>query len=290
MGNVNSTNDPCSGNMGVLEAGQVPACWRCAPPRYAVDYRVGYSFFSYLWNQMLNVALGQFIIAAAVAIWFWTPNSEKGSGMCGKLLKTSVRYAFRFHFGSLCFGSCIIAIVMWIRYLMMYFEQQAKAQQNRVMEYVLKCVQCCIYCFEKCLKFLTKNAYIQIAILGKNFCTSAKNAFKLIAANCVRFAVVSGLGGIIHYIGLIFIMAGSSACGYFILTGLHDTTSPVIPMCCYVVLSYFVASLYMSVFALAVDSVLQCFIATEESGGSGDFVPPAMKSFFDDNAPSTAKE
>merc|ERR1712216_431759 len=114
---------------------------------------------------------------------------------------------------------CIIAIVMWIRYFMMYLEKQAEAQQNTVMKYVLKCVQCCIYCFEKCLKFLTKNAYIQIAILGTNFCQSAKNAFKIIAANALRFGVVSGLGSIIHYIGLVAIMAGTCAIGYYVLTG-----------------------------------------------------------------------
>ena len=76
------------------------------------------------------------------------------------------------------------------------------------------------------------------AISGKNFCTSAKHAFKLIGAICIRFAVVSGLGVIIHYIGLIFIMTGTCACGYFIFTGLHHTTAPAIPMDCYVILSY----------------------------------------------------
>ena len=74
---------------------------------YAIDFRYGFSFFSFLWNQMLNIAWGQFIIAAAVAIWFRTSNGEKGSGLSGKLIKTSVWFAFRFHFRSLCFGSSL---------------------------------------------------------------------------------------------------------------------------------------------------------------------------------------
>ena len=44
----------------------------------------------------------------------------------------------------------------------MYFEQQAKAQKNKVMVLVLKAVQCFLWCVEKCIKFLNKNAYIQI--------------------------------------------------------------------------------------------------------------------------------
>jgi len=39
---------------------------------------------------------------------------------------------------------------------------------------------------EKFLKFLNKNAYIMIAVHGKNFCTSAKNAFFLLMRNIVR--------------------------------------------------------------------------------------------------------
>jgi hypothetical protein len=37
-------------------------------------------------------------------------------------------------------------------------------------------VKCCLWCCEKCLKFLNRNAYIEIAIYGKSFCRSAGDA------------------------------------------------------------------------------------------------------------------
>ena len=149
-------------------------CWRCSPPRYIIDWRGAYSFFIYLWNNAFLIAIGQCIIAGAVASWFFTPNPQKGKAPA---IKTAIWNVLRYHAGSLALGSCIIALVEFVRYVMMYLEKQAQAQRNPVMVLVFRALQCCIWCFEKCLKFLSKNAYIQIAIRGTNFCDSARKAF-----------------------------------------------------------------------------------------------------------------
>jgi hypothetical protein len=196
-------------------------------------------------------------------------------------VKAATRISFRYHLGSLAFGAFILAVVQFIKYMAMYLEQQAKAQKNKVMVILMKALQCCLWCIEKCVKFMNKNAYIQVAILGKGFCRSAKNAFWLIARNFARFGVVATLGSIIHFLGFVFIMAFTVLLGYFILQGLHPDVYPACPMVLYIVISYLSAKLYMNVFGIAVDTMLQCFLATEEMGGEGsaDFVPGPMKSF-----------
>lgn len=285
-GDSSSTDDPCSGNLGIT-AGMIPKCWRCAPPRYVFDYRFAGSFFSLLWNNAFLIAVGQCTIAGAVCVWFFAPRAQKAKVPS---VRTSVWNCFRFHAGSLAFGAFILAAVQFIRYAAMYFEQQAKAQKNKVMVLVLKAVQCFLWCVEKCIKFLNKNAYIQIAILGKNFCRSAKAAFFLIARNFARFGVVATLGSIIHFLGFVFIMVLTVLLGYFILQGLHPDIYPVVPVTLYVVISYLVAKLYMNVFGLAVDTMLQCFIATEEMGDAeGDFVPGPMKNFIKNAGACDAK-
>jgi len=174
----------------------------------------------------------------------------------------------------------LFALVQFIRYTLMYFEKQASAAKNRVLVLVLKAVQCCIWCFEKCLKYLNKNAYIQIALVGKGFCTSAKAAFFLIFRNAARFGAVAILGSIINWIGIIFITVGTSVAGYFLLKALHPDVTPILPMAIYVASSYLVAKLYMNVFGLSVDTMLQCFIATEEMGGDSGFVPTQLQSLL----------
>jgi len=275
-GNLELTNDLCSGNKGDISA-ITPKCWRCAPPRFIIDWRFCISFCSFLWNKAFLIALGQTIIAGAVCAWFFAPRNMKTKT---KSVRNAVWIAFRYHCGSIAFGAFILAVVQMLRWLAYYLERQAKAQKNRIMQYIMRCIQCCLWCLEKCIKFLNKNAYIQVAILGTDFCTSAKNAFMLIGRNFARFGVVATLGSVIHGLGYLFIMAVTTVLGYFVLQGLHPDIAPIIPVILYLIVSYVAAKLYMNVFGLAVDTMLQCFIATEEMGGDEDFVPSPLVNFI----------
>jgi len=278
QGDLSSTNDPCSGNLGDT-SNIVPRCWKCGPPRYVFDYRFALAFFSLLWNNAFLIALGQCILAGAVCVWFFTSSPHKSK--CSPV-RRSIYISFRYHLGSMAVGAFILAVVQFIKYFTMYLEKQAKAQKNIVAVYIFKALRCILWCAEKCIKFLNKNAYIQVAILGTNFCKSAKNAFMLITRNFARFGVVATLGSVIHFLGFVFIMVFTVLLGYFILQGLHPDVYPATPVFLYVVMSYLVAKLYMNVFGVAVDTMLQCFLATEEMGGEGDadFVPGPMKTFL----------
>lgn len=271
-GNPLDANNTCSGVYGDT-SGITPRCWRCGPPRYVLDYKFAYTFFTLLWNNAFLIAFGQCAIAAAVGMWFFTVNAEKGKTA---VTKRAAKLVFRSHMGSLALGSFLVAVVQFIRYCLKYLEKQAEAQRNFVLLYILKILQCCMWCFEKCLKFLTKNAYIQVALMGTNFCISAKNAFFIILRNMARFSTMLMLGSIIYYVGLTFILVSTALLGYFVLQSLHPDASPVIPMMVYVMVGYLVGKLYMNVFGLSVDTSLQCFIACEEMECAGDFAPASL--------------
>jgi hypothetical protein len=262
--------------------------WMCYQPRYAIDYRFWYSVLSFFWHHAFIVAVGQCTIAGAVGVWFFN-RGEKGS-MAASMLSvcTGWKNCFRYHLGSLAFGSFILAVIQTVRWFMIYLSKQAKAQGNFVMEIVLKVFAYCLWCFEKSVKFLNKNAYIQVALMATNFCTSAKNAFWLIARNAVRFGVLGSLGFIVHFIGKYLIMSATAVLGFLILQEMHADVSAV-PVTCvlaYCVIGYSMGVLFMDVFGLAVDATLQCFIATEEMGIDSSFVPAKLRKFVADTVQS----
>ena len=78
------------------------------------------------------------------------------------------------------FGALIIAIVQLMRMILAYIDKQTKTWQdkNKLLKIAFKVVACILWCFEKIIKFLTRRAYIMIAINGTPFCRSAKTAFK----------------------------------------------------------------------------------------------------------------
>ena len=85
------------------------------------------------------------------------------------------------------------------------------------MKLVVCCVRCCIWCLDACVKHITKNAYIQIALTGENFCKSAWLTFWLIVRNAGRFTVVSGIGFILMFLGKAVVIILSGWIGYLIL-------------------------------------------------------------------------
>ncbi len=95
-------------------------------------------------------------------------------------------------------------------------QAEAQGQSNKCFEYIIKCLQCFLACVECIVRFINTQAYIQIAIRGKNFCYAAKDGFELAWSNAMRYAIVGGVGGVIMFIGKMMI-AGLTAGGFYVL-------------------------------------------------------------------------
>merc|ERR1712080_218461 len=78
-------------------------------------------------------------------------------------------------------GSFLVALVQLLRIMFEYLKRETKswADRNKCFKIMYKVITIILLCFEKCLKFITKNAYIMIAMQGHAFCDSCCHAFKL---------------------------------------------------------------------------------------------------------------
>jgi hypothetical protein len=255
-------------------------CYTCSAPRFTFGWEFLYAFFTFEWHAFFIVAVGQCTIAGAVGCWFFARDKTK---VFRSTITTGLCNVIRYHVGSLAFGSLILAIIATIKWVMAYLAKQAKAQKNKVAEIVFKILGYCIYCFEKCVKFLNKNAYIQIALMGTNFCKSAKAAFWLILRNALRFMVICMLSFAVHFLAMCLIIAATAVTGYFILQALYEDINPLAPTVIYGFIGYFTAKLFIGVFALSVDTCLQCFIACEEMGLK-DLAPGPLQNFINEHS------
>lgn len=122
-------------------------------------------------------------------------------------------------------------------------------------------------CFERFIEFLNKNAYIQIALQGKSFCGAAKDAFSLIMSNIVRFAIVGRVGAIFQFIGVMMITLAGAFFTYAMLSYVTEfkslVTSPLLPSIVSGVVCFVVGYLFMIVYGMGIDTILQCFLLDE---------------------------
>ncbi|XP_016304046.1 choline transporter-like protein 2 isoform X3 [Sinocyclocheilus anshuiensis] len=234
-----------------------------------------YNIFLFFWCANFVTALGQMTLAGAFASYYWAPN--KPSDMPAYPLCASLGRSLRYHTGSLAFGSLILAIVQIIRVLLEYIDHKLKGAENKFAKFLLCCLKCCFWCLEKFIKFMNRNAYIMVAIYGKNFCRSARDAFFLLMRNVIRVVVLDKVTDFILFLGKLLIVGLVGIFAFFFFSGHTDAFKGATPSLHYywvpiltvLVGSYLIAHGFFSVYAMCVDTLFLCFLEDlERNDGS----------------------
>lgn len=81
-----------------------------------------YFVFGTLWTNALFQAIGIFVIASSCTMWYYSHGP--GQELDSPILR-SYKMVFRYHLGSLAFGSLILAIVQFLQLIVEAFKKQA---------------------------------------------------------------------------------------------------------------------------------------------------------------------
>ncbi|XP_078073429.1 choline transporter-like protein 4 [Mustelus asterias] len=238
-----------------------------------------YNIIGFLWCMNFVIALGQCTLAGAFASYYWA--FKKPQDIPHFPVFSAFVRSLRYHTGSLAFGALILTLVQLIRIILEYLDHKLKHYHNPLTKFLMCCLKCCFWCLEKFIKFLNRNAYIMISVYGKNFCTSAKNAFKLLMRNVVRVVVLDKVTDLLLFFGKLLVVGGVGVLSFFFFTGrikIPDPTfqAPVLnyywlPILTLVVGSYMIAHGFFSVYNMCVDTLFLCFLEDlERNDGSLD--------------------
>ena len=254
--------------------------------KYEIRYLWWYHLFALFYIDAFISAFSQFIYASSASIWYF--NHDKGTE--GHLILTSFSRAFKYHLGSIAFGSLIIAIVRFIMFFFEKFKQKLEKSMSKkagkCYKCVLCCIDCCLKCIEKFLEYINKHAYIMISIKGDSFCTAAWEGFALTIRNLGRFSVLTLLGKLFSNIGTIFITVSSGIIGYLVIHYYgflyDDIDSAFLPVFCMVMVGLIIGLVTMNVFGMSADTLLFCFLIDEEINKGQPKAMPELQKFMSD--------
>jgi len=242
-----------------------------------------YFLFCFFWTSNFIVAMGEIVIAMCVGKWYFTRDK---SSLRPCMILQSMSIAMYYHIGTAAFGSAIIAIIQIIRAIITKIQKKAEQLDSKVAQALLCCCQCCLWCFQKFMEFLNKNAYIQTAIFGTSFCTSAKEAFALIARNAKRVGSITYVSEVVLFLGKIFISCLTAGAAYMVMESqeLNDVvfslTGPTVVI---FFMAYFVGDMFLDIFEMSTATILQCFIADEEMfDGADNYAEGELRTWLDD--------
>ncbi|XP_035504018.2 choline transporter-like protein 5-B isoform X2 [Scophthalmus maximus] len=223
------------------------------------------NLFVFLWLVNFTIALGQCTLAGAFASYYWALKKPSDIPACP--LYSSFSRAIRYHTGSLAFGSLIVAVVQMVRVVLEYLDHKLKGSHNACARCLLCCLKCCFWCLEHFIKFINRNAYIMMAIYGKNFCTSSKDAFFLLMRNVIRVAVLDKVTDFLLFLGKLLITGGVGVLAFFFFTHKIPAFQEEVPSLNYywvpvltvIFGSYMIAHGFFNVYAMCVDTLFLCF-------------------------------
>jgi len=224
-----------------------------------INYVWLYHLFGLYWGTEFFLACHEMAIAGAFVQFYWTRDKRKVHFPVVR----GIWWVFRYHLGTVAFGSCIIAIIQLIRTILAYIQNKTKDSQSEVVKYLLMCLQCCLWCFEKVMKFINRNAYIYTAFKGSNFCSSCKKVFGLLLSNVVRVGVINCVGAFILFIGKFLVCLITGVLGYFMLKDNSELYYWAIPVLLASIFAFAVAHTFFSVYEIGIDTIFICFAEDE---------------------------
>ncbi|CBZ51565.1 hypothetical protein NCLIV_013580 [Neospora caninum Liverpool] len=223
----------------------------------------------------------------------------------------SLGVAIKYHLGSLAFGSFILSVIKLFKWFLRYLAAQHRHIKKGGSAACVRCSPCgvgkllstvgacntvwaaligilryLVKCFEKCIEFLDRQAYIQIALTGKNFCHSAWIAFKVVMEHPIRIGLAVFLGKALSFLGTVVVAASATAAGFFLAQFMYSEklSSFVYTTLVCAVCNLAIASVFHEVYRMAVATTIQCYFADRrlsvKTGQPPIFTPEPLRKFL----------
>jgi len=129
---------------------------------------------SFYWTVQVVKNVVHVTTAGMVASWYFFAGSPQG--MPSNPTMGALKRATTTSFGSIAFGSLLVAIIQVIRQLL-----NRAAQDSRLACFV----QCILGWIESLFRIFNQYAFAQVAIYGKSYCDAARDTWALVKSNGV---------------------------------------------------------------------------------------------------------
>ncbi|XP_070223739.1 choline transporter-like protein 3 isoform X4 [Bos mutus] len=262
-----------AGAAQVVEGGQVEY-----KPLSGIRYMWWYHLIGLIWTSEFILACQQMAVAGTVVTCYFNRNK---SDPPDRPILSSLSILFCYHQGTVVKGSFLITVVRIPRAVLMYVYNTLKEKQDGALSRCMsQCCCCCFWCLDKCLRHLNQNAYTTTAINGTDFCTSAKDALKLLSKNSSHFTSVNCFGDFIIFLGKVLVVCFTVFGGLMAFNYHRVLQVWAVPLLLVAFFAYLVAHSFLSVFETVLDALFLCFAVDLETNDGSSEKPYFMDQEF----------
>lgn len=198
---------------------------------YVVYVFILFSF--YFSSQVINNTV-HVTIAGVFATYYFRGVNEPGTNKIEVDVKNptvkSFKRAITTSFGSICFGSLIIAIIQTLEALARQVKNEAADDQNVALAIVACCIECILSLIGDMVEYFNVYAFTEVAIYGKSYCQAAKDTWTLCKERGIEAIINDNLIGNVLVIGALTVSCLSVmvTCGIGFILGVEEAVIYVV--------------------------------------------------------------
>ncbi|RCH93038.1 Protein pns1 [Rhizopus stolonifer] len=213
--------------------------------------------FSFYWTSQVITYVTHVTLAGLFATVYFLNDGIKHPiwGSAKRALTTS--------FGSICFGSLLIAIINLIR----YFLQIARSNTDNACAAFFVCIiQCIVNCIAGLFEWFNYYAFSGVAIYGKAFIPTARDTWTMIKDRGIEAMINDNLIGNVLFMGGLLVGVLSGLLGFIYLEvakppyNTNGNMTPVIVMVCFLIGS----SMFSTIATVISSGVATTFVCLAE--------------------------
>ena len=213
-------------------------------------------FLSYYWTHEVLRNTMHVTTAGVVGTWWFVP--QEANQFWSTAVRDSWGRATSYSFGSICFGSFLVALVRALRAL------ERHARDNDELTAVACVIQCILGCIEGIIEYFNQWAYVFVAMYGMGYIEAGRNVIHLFEQKGWTVIITDDLAdnvlfmmsvGIALFTGLVGWIWGSVDPG--LLDGWEHSSGPA----CLIgfVVGLLVSSILLGVVNSAINTVIVCY-------------------------------
>lgn len=161
----------------------------CTNPNYLYMFLL---FISLYFTQQVLQNCVHCTVAGTVGSWWFSPSS---SGCCASAVFGAFIRTLTTSFGSICFGSLLVAIIQALRQIL------NSARQNEDAGAMLACcIDCILSCIESLLEYFNKWAFVYVGLYGYGYCEAGKSVMQLFKDRGWEVIIADDLVGMVLFL------------------------------------------------------------------------------------------
>jgi len=152
-------------------------CQRMTPQGYSII--IGLLLNLYWTSQVIGNCFHT-TIAGVVGTWWFTADEERPKGCCTSTIYACWVRSNVYSFGSICFGSLVVAILRVMRILVSSARNRSRNSGGDAAASILWCLlECIVKLFERVVEYLNSWAFVYIGLYGYDYVTAGKKVIQL---------------------------------------------------------------------------------------------------------------